>query len=129
MWTTDGHLLGVQSFRWCICMMTSKRTQPVDARIARKYGEKMLHDGRMNKFTADELLQVLLDLDHNCFCARSWPLICTHLRSTAVRNHHIDVDLADAMQVVPQNGGTDTHDLQHSLAESPGSPTKKDAAT
>ena len=81
MWTTDGHMLGIHTVRWCLCMMTNKCSKQVDARLARKYGDRVMatHGSKSRRFPADDLLQLMLDLDYKCFCAQIWPQILAQL--------------------------------------------------
>ena len=120
MWITDGHLLGIQTLRWCLCMMTNKCSKQVDARLARKYGERVMatHESKTRRLPADDLLQLMLDLDCNCFSAQNWPQILAQLRINSAPN--ID-DEESEEQLVRQHSQPVLQDSQDALADSPGS--------
>ena len=116
MWTTVGHMLGIQTVRWCLCVMTNKCSKKVDARRANKYGEQ--HGSNTRRFHADDLLQLMLDLDYKCFCAKNWPQIFAQLHNNSAPN--IDVEESEE-QLVRQHSQPVSHDSQDALADSPGS--------
>ena len=96
--------------------MTNKCSKQVDARFASKYGEQ--HDSNTRRFPADDLMQLIFDLDYKCFCAQNWPQMLAQLHNNSAPN--IDVEESEE-QLVRQHSQPVSQDSQDALADYPGS--------